>query len=90
MLKHLDIKVTGAVQGVLFRHSAKQQAELRGITGMVKNMPDGSIYLEAEGEEEMLKYLLIWCQRGSENSKVQEVTSAEGPLKKYSDFRIVD
>ena len=90
MVKHFNIAVTGAVQGVLYRHSAKQQAELRGIKGMVKNMPDGSIYLEAEGEEPMLQYFLVWCKRGSENSKVGNVASTEGEIKGYPDFQIVD
>ena len=90
MQKHLNIQVTGAVQGVLYRHSAKQQAELRSITGFVKNMPDGSIYLEAEGEESMLQYFVTWCHRGSDNSKVENVGTTEGELKNFPNFTIQD
>jgi len=50
MKKHVNITVKGRVQGVGFRYSAMEAAEELGIKGFVRNMPDGSVYIEAEGE----------------------------------------
>ena len=64
MLKHLNIKILGRVQGVFFRHSAKQKAEELNIKGFARNEPDGAVYIEAEGIEENLKQFLDWCHYG--------------------------
>jgi acylphosphatase len=51
MKKHFNIRISGRVQGVFFRASTKAKAEELGISGFVQNEPDGSVYIEAEGEE---------------------------------------
>jgi len=72
-VKHLEIKIFGRVQGVFFRHSAKQKAEELNIKGFAKNEPDGTVYIEAEGEEENLKQFLDWCYQGSPFALVEKV-----------------
>ena len=49
MIKHFDITVQGKVQGVWFRDSTMKEAKRLGINGFVRNEPDGSVYVEAEG-----------------------------------------
>lgn len=72
-LKRVEIKVTGLVQGVFFRQGVKEEAERLGIVGFVKNEPDGSVRIIAEGEEEKLQKLVEWCREGTEFSKVEKV-----------------
>ncbi|WP_431293764.1 acylphosphatase [Pedobacter sp. P26] len=50
-MKHLNIKVTGKVQGVGFRETTKIIANQMMVNGFVRNEKDGSVYIEAEGEE---------------------------------------
>lgn len=88
MLKHLNIKVTGKVQGVFFRASTKQMADLLGVSGFVQNEPDDSVYLEAEGEENMVYKLVHWCHHGPDKAEVEHVSVTEGEIKTYTGFEI--
>jgi len=89
MKKHFSIQVWGRVQGVLFRDSARRKAQHLGITGFVRNEPDGSVYLEAEGEENALKDFTSWCGRGSLFAQVERVETREGELKGYTSFKLM-
>ena len=89
MIKHLKIKVFGSVQGVLFRHWSKVKAKELKLTGFVQNRPDGSVYLEAEGEEKDLKDFLAWCHQGPSFARVEKVEfEYMNQIKGYSDFKI--
>lgn len=79
MRKHAKIKVHGKVQGVRFRWSAKEIARHMGLAGFVKNMSDGTVYIEAEGDEEALGEFIDWCQIGPLLADVSHV-----------DVRIID
>lgn len=88
-MKHATIKITGKVQGVFFRASTKKEADLLGIFGYVENINDGSIFIEAEGEEKILKKFIAWCKRGPENAKVETIDVQYGDeLKNFSFFEI--
>ncbi len=87
-IKQYKIHVTGRVQGVGFRWSAVNEATSRGITGYVKNMPDGSVYIEAEGTEAQLDAFLEWCKHGPGFGFVAQVRSVSFPPVNYPDFRI--
>src|ERR1041385_125994 len=56
--------VTGRVQGVSYRVSTVMEAHLRDLTGWVRNLPDGSVELEAQGDDAGLTALLAWCEHG--------------------------
>lgn len=86
MPKHLNIVIFGRVQGVWFRHTAREEAQQRGITGFVRNDPDGSVYIEAEGEAAALKAFVAWCQRGPASAKVEDVKVTTGGLKHFERF----
>ena len=88
MIKHYNITITGKVQGVFYRAFAKEKAQETGIKGFVKNQPDGSVYLEAEGESSALEQLLKWCHRGPAKAIVEKVTKEEAPLKHFKDFTV--
>ncbi|WP_316832430.1 acylphosphatase [Pedobacter aquatilis] len=88
-MKHLDIKVTGKVQGVFFRASTKAVADQMGIKGFVKNEKDGSVYIEAEAEAFILDAFIDWCKEGPEKSVVEHVEVNEGEPKNFRNFEVV-
>lgn len=86
---HCKVQVRGKVQGVFFRKSTQEQAKKLGLTGFVQNMPDRSVYLEAEGEAQAVKALLTWCHQGPPMACVDTVEVEESrPLGTFSDFEI--
>ncbi len=88
-MKHLKATIYGRVQGVFFRDSARQKARELGLTGWVANQADGSVYLEAEGEEEKLKELLAWCWQGSSSARVDKVEQDfSQELKNFEGFEV--
>jgi acylphosphatase len=89
MVKHLNITVKGIVQGVFFRKFTKIKADELGITGTVRNTDSGSVFIEAEGEEESLKEFLEWCHTGPEKARVESVSYSEASLKRLNGFSII-
>lgn len=82
------IRITGRVQGVGYRWSALFEARSRGITGYVKNLPDGSVYIEAEGSREQLNAFVEWCKEGPGIGFVESVNADTFPPVNHKDFRI--
>jgi len=89
MQSHLNITVTGQVQGVFFRGATKAVADQLGVKGQISNEPDGSVYIEAEGDKVALEMFLDWCKEGPEHAKVISVECHEGELKNYRNFEVV-
>lgn len=88
MKKHISIRISGLVQGVYFRASTKEVADSLGIHGFVRNEPDGSVYVEAEGEDQNLSAFLEWCGRGPSRAEVDSCRVNEGALQSYERFVI--
>ena len=86
-MKHLAIHVTGKVQGVFYRASTVEKARALGLKGFVQNERDGSVYIEAEGDDAALDALLAWCRQGPPHARVSDVTSTEAPLENFTDFK---
>ncbi|WP_299602807.1 acylphosphatase [uncultured Aquimarina sp.] len=88
MIKHYNIIVTGKVQGVWYRKSTLEKAQELGIKGIVKNLPNGDVYIEAEGDEDQLSQLLAWCADGPQFAKVINVDKKEAPVLSFKEFQI--
>jgi acylphosphatase len=70
--------VKGRVQGVSFRAHTQEQARQRGLLGWVRNLPDGSVELEAQGAPGAVEELLQWCRAGGPSqASVDEVEDEE-------------
>lgn len=65
--------VTGRVQGVGFRASTVYEARESGLTGWVRNLADGSVELEAQGDDAPIEALLAWCAHGPPAARVTDV-----------------
>ncbi len=89
MRKHYNITVAGRVQGVFFRASTKTSADHLGIKGFVKNLPDGTVYIEAEGEEETLKQFVEWCSQGPKAARVEACDVEESSMQEFTRFEIL-
>ena len=73
MSERLDAHVVGRVQGVGFRYFVTQQARRLGVDGWVRNEPDGSVRVAAEGSRDVLEELVERLRRGPAGAKVQDV-----------------
>jgi acylphosphatase len=85
---HSTLVVSGRVQGVGFRYSARNEAGRLGIKGYVKNKSDGSVVLELEGNASKLNAMIAWCKAGPPMSRVENVKEWPGDVVGYDDFRI--
>jgi acylphosphatase len=85
---HYNITVKGKVQGVNYRATVQAKAHEYNLTGFVRNLNNGGVYIEAEGETENLSKFIDWCYIGSPRSKVSEVNSVEGEMKNFRTFEV--
>ncbi len=82
------LQIYGRVQGVGFRYYTQKKAQELGISGFVRNRPDGSVYIEAEGDAEALALFTGWCEVGPEWAHVRRVEKQEIPPQGYDGFEI--
>lgn len=80
--------VRGRVQGVGFRYFARQRAELHGVSGFVRNLPDGSVELHAEGPAEALGEFEADVRRGPSFGRVEEAVVTAGKARGFEAFEI--
>lgn len=88
MKKHYKLTISGRVQGVGFRFSCSEMAHQLNIKGMVKNMDNKDVYVEAEGEEPELLEFIAWCRKGPAWARVADLKIEEDRFKGYENFRI--
>lgn len=88
IMKHINVTVSGCVQGVYFRASTKEVADSLGINGFVKNQSDGSVYLEAEANEDTLELFLTWLKIGPATARVDNLKIEDSDCKYFGGFII--
>ncbi|MBL7170105.1 MAG: acylphosphatase [Candidatus Aenigmarchaeota archaeon] len=82
--------VSGRVQGVSFRSFTTRVAEKLGLTGWVKNLPDGRVESVVEGEEKNVEKFLKLLNKGSILSRVDKVkVEKEKYTGMFSDFEVL-
>jgi acylphosphatase len=89
MQRTISITITGKVQGVYYRQSAREKALELGLTGEVKNMGDGNVHIMATGTQEQLAIFTGWCKKGPPRAVVAGVEILELPLKQFDHFAII-
>jgi acylphosphatase len=87
-MKRMLIRVSGKVQGVFFRASTKDEADRLGIAGLVRNEPDGSVFIDAEGSPESLALFAEWCREGPPRAHVLTFVTEDAAPKGYVGFKI--
>jgi len=85
----VHVIVTGKVQGVFFRAFTRDEAVRLGLSGWVRNRPNGSVEAIVEGENTAVQKMLLWFHQGSPNSIVEKIeTNEEPPVGSASTFEI--
>ena len=88
-MRVLKAKVSGKVQGVWFRKYTLDSARDIGVVGMVKNLVDGTVLVNASGKDENLRKFKELLEIGSPNSRVDKIDySWEDSSIEYSTFQI--
>jgi len=82
--------IEGRVQGVWFRDSTRREADRLGVCGWVRNRPDGTVEVLAEGQEERVGKLVAWCYHGPQGAVVTRVQETEESWEgEFDSFNIV-
>jgi acylphosphatase len=82
--------LSGEVQGVGFRYTARQVAERLGVRGWVRNLPDGTVEVQAAGSEEQLAAFREELQKGSRTARVEGLEEEElVQVPRWQSFNIV-
>lgn len=83
------LTIGGRVQGVGFRWSTRTEADAVGVTGWVRNRPDGTVEAWFQGEPEAVERMVDWAHRGPGSARVQDVEVTEAdPDDTLSGFEI--
>lgn len=81
--------ISGKVQGVWFRASAKKQAQILGVTGWARNLTDGRVEVIACGDEQQLKQFDEWLREGPPLAHVNDYVCEDLDWKQYDSFDIM-
>jgi len=81
--------IIGRVQGVFFRYETKRLAMRRGVSGWVRNLPNGQVEAVFEGEKDDVEEMIRFCHRGPPGAVVRNVKILwEKPIGELQDFQI--
>jgi acylphosphatase len=84
----VQVRVTGRVQGVAFRWQAQHEALRLGVTGWVRNEPDGSVVAHVEGETPAVDLMVAWLRKGPPGSIVRDCAVREAAPAGSTRFEI--
>lgn len=82
------VLISGQVQGVFFRATAREEAVRRGAGGWARNLPDGRVEAVFEGPEDAVAAMVAWCREGTSLADVREVEVHEEDPEGLEDFEI--
>ena len=88
-MKTIRLTIKGKVQGVFYRATAKDVADLTGVQGWVRNLPDNNVEITATAAEETLQKFINWCKQGPPKAKVDDVSVEELEFQDFNGFRII-
>ena len=87
-MRAVHVVVTGLVQGVGFRWLARDAAERIGVSGWVRNRPDGSVELHVEGGGAAVGAILSWLRQGPAGARVDAVAAEDAAVEGSIGFAI--
>ena len=82
------VLVRGFVQGVGFRYAGADAARARGVSGWIRNRPDGAVEAVFEGEPDAVEGLVRWCEQGPRGAVVDQVEVFDEPPEGLRAFEI--
>lgn len=87
-MKRAHVRVHGSVQGVFFRVETRDRARSLGLSGWVRNLPDGAVEAVFEGDEAQIESMVDWCRRGPSGADVRHVEVAWGEPRGEAEFAV--
>jgi acylphosphatase len=88
-MKRVRILIEGRLQGMNFRYHTQQQAQKLGLAGFVRNLSDGRIEIDAQGDDESVEEMLAWCQEGPQNAQLKSILFRyDEPNEHLTDFTV--
>lgn len=88
-MKRVHVFLEGKVQGVFFRDSTRQEAGKLGVTGWVRNLPDGRVEAVLEGEAKAVDELVSWARQGPPQARVDNMdVQVEEPAGEFDGFQV--
>ncbi|CAB3825170.1 acylphosphatase [Achromobacter anxifer] len=84
-IETVHVTITGAVQGVGYRHATVRRAHLLGAKGWVQNLPDGTVEAMVQGTADQVDHMLEWLRQGPPGASVEEITTR----REYTDKRYI-
>ncbi len=82
------IVVSGRVQGVGFRYSTLEKAKSLRIKGFVRNLPNESVYIDAQGSPDALEVFIQWCRVGPPHASVEKMELTYPEVTNFTCFQI--
>ncbi len=82
------VLVSGEVQGVFFRDTCRRVAGQQGVTGWVRNLPDGRVEAVFEGAADSVEHLVTWARRGPARARVSDVAVQDEAVEGLRAFEI--
>jgi acylphosphatase len=83
------ILIEGRLQGANFRLNTQSRAHQLGLFGFIRNLSDGRIEIEAQGDEDKVEEMLSWCQEEPHSSQIRSILFRhDEPINRYSDFEV--
>ncbi len=86
--RRMRILISGRVQGVFFRDSTREKAQALGLSGWIRNLPDGRVEAVVEGDEDRVAEMLSWCEEGPPDARVQNVSTENEEPENLSGFEV--
>ncbi len=81
--------VAGKVQGVWFRAGTKAEADRLGLSGWVRNLPDGGVEAVICGTLPVVEQMEAWLRHGPERARVDQLQAEDLPWQEYANFMII-
>lgn len=86
-MKRVRILIEGKLQGANFRYHTQQEAQKLGLAGFVRNLSDGRIEIDAQGDDESVDKMLAWCQEGPQSAQLKSILFRyDEPSEHATDF----
>ena len=88
-MKTVRLIIKGKVQGVFYRATAKDVADLIGVKGWVRNLPNDDVEITATAAEDVLQKFIAWCKQGPLKARVDEVIIEDLNPEEFKGFKII-
>ncbi|HSA52376.1 MAG TPA: acylphosphatase [Yinghuangia sp.] len=88
--QRIRVLVSGRVQGVFYRATCEREARAAGVSGWVRNCPDGRVEAVFEGDPDAVERMAAWVRRGPRKARVDDVELYDEPVQGLRDFVVRD